>query len=178
MSESWVSVERVANHLGVSTDSIYRWIAHRGMPALHPSPLEVQADRGRPLGHARRRRGRRQRGAFDAMTCPSNGLIVELTKELSQAAVTPRGSIEPADDKRYFVPIIFLSLRYEKRRAELEARISDKKSDYHGDRKAVDDPDEYRSAGAFIVPVEDFEPFIEKFMAQAEALYAEWPLAA
>ena len=28
------------------------------------------------------------------------------------------------------------------------------------------------------VKAEDFEPFIEKFMAQAEALYAEWPLAA
>ncbi|MDI1445954.1 type I restriction endonuclease subunit R [Polyangium sp. 6x1] len=28
------------------------------------------------------------------------------------------------------------------------------------------------------VKSEDFEPFIDKFMAQAEALYAEWPLAA
>jgi len=28
------------------------------------------------------------------------------------------------------------------------------------------------------VKSEDFEPFIEKFMAQAEALYATWPLAA
>lgn len=28
------------------------------------------------------------------------------------------------------------------------------------------------------VKAEDFDPFIEKFMAQAEALYAEWPLAA
>jgi type I restriction enzyme, R subunit len=28
------------------------------------------------------------------------------------------------------------------------------------------------------VKAEDFEPFMEKFMAQAEALYAEWPLAA
>jgi type I restriction enzyme, R subunit len=28
------------------------------------------------------------------------------------------------------------------------------------------------------VKVEDFEPFIEKFMAQAEELYDEWPLAA
>ncbi|WP_158620009.1 type I restriction endonuclease subunit R [Corallococcus sicarius] len=28
------------------------------------------------------------------------------------------------------------------------------------------------------VKPEDFEPFMEKFMAQAEALYAEWPLAA
>lgn len=28
------------------------------------------------------------------------------------------------------------------------------------------------------VKTEDFDPFIDKFMAQAEALYAEWPLAA
>jgi type I restriction enzyme R subunit len=28
------------------------------------------------------------------------------------------------------------------------------------------------------VKPEDFEPFMEKFMTQAEALYAEWPLAA
>jgi hypothetical protein len=28
------------------------------------------------------------------------------------------------------------------------------------------------------VKADDFEPFMEKFMAQAEALYAEWPLAA
>ena len=45
--------------------------------------------------------------------------MVGLTKELWQAAVNLRGSIEPADYKRYVLPIIFLrflSLRYEKRR--------------------------------------------------------------
>ncbi len=85
------------------------------------------------------------------------GSIVELTKELWQAAVTLRGSIEPADYKRYVLPIIFLrflSLRYEKHRAELEALIADKKSEYYGDKKALEDPDEYRSAGAFIIPIE------------------------
>ena len=43
------------------------------------------------------------------------------------------GSIEPADYKRYVLPIIFLrflSLRYERRRAELEKLIADPKSDY------------------------------------------------
>jgi type I restriction enzyme M protein len=87
---------------------------------------------------------------------PRNG-IVELTKELWQAAVTLRGSIEPADYKRYVLPIIFLrflSLRYEKRRAQLEKLIADPKSDYFGDKKALDDPDEYRSANTFIVPKE------------------------
>src|SRR5687767_15343555 len=89
-----------------------------------------------------------------------NGGIQDLLKELWQAAVNLRGSIEPADYKRYVLPIIFLrflSLRYERRRAELEAAIADPKSDYHTTKPLVaesvlDDPDEYRAAGAFIVP--------------------------
>ena len=86
-----------------------------------------------------------------------NGGIVALTKELFQAAITLRGSVEPADYKRYVLPIIFLrflSLRYERRRAELEALVADKKSDYFGDKKAIHDPDEYRRVGAFVIPEE------------------------
>src|SRR5713226_257624 len=78
-----------------------------------------------------------------------------LLKELWHAAVTLRGSIEPADYKRYVLPIIFLrflSLRYDRRRAELEALVADKKSDYFGDKKAIHDPDEYRRMGAFVIP--------------------------
>jgi type I restriction enzyme M protein len=84
-----------------------------------------------------------------------NGGISELLKELWQAAVNLRGSIEPADYKRYVLPLIFLrflSLRYEKRRAELEKMVADPMSDYHGLKRVLDDPDEYRAAGAFIVP--------------------------
>ena len=84
-----------------------------------------------------------------------NGGVVELTKELWQAAVALRGSIEPADYKRYVLPIIFLrflSLKYERRRAELERLIADPDSDYHGDLGAVYDADEYRKAGSFVVP--------------------------
>jgi type I restriction enzyme M protein len=83
--------------------------------------------------------------------------IVDLTKELWQAAVKLRGSIEPADYKRYVLPIIFLrflSLRYERRRAELQYLIAEPKCEYHGDKKALTDPDEYRAAGAFIIPEE------------------------
>lgn len=32
-AEPWVSVENVANHLGVAKDSVYRWIDHKGLPA-------------------------------------------------------------------------------------------------------------------------------------------------
>jgi type I restriction enzyme M protein len=84
-----------------------------------------------------------------------NGGIVSLTKELFQAAITLRGSVEPADYKRYVLPIIFLrflSLRYDRRRAELEALVADKKSDYFGDKKAIHDADEYRRVGAFVIP--------------------------
>jgi type I restriction-modification system DNA methylase subunit len=76
-----------------------------------------------------------------------NGGIVALTKELFQAAIMLRGSVEPADYKRYVLPIIFLrflSLRYDRRRAELEALVADEKSDYYGDKAAIHDADEYR----------------------------------
>jgi len=84
-----------------------------------------------------------------------NGGVIALTKELFQAAITLRGSVEPADYKRYVLPIIFLrflSLRYDRRRAELEALVADKNSDYFGDKKAIHDPDEYRRVGAFVIP--------------------------
>lgn len=92
-------------------------------------------------------------------TTNGNG-VVALIKELWEAAVTLRGSIEPADYKRYVLPIIFLrflSMRYEKRREELEKLLADPKSDYFTeDPKAIqstlEDPDEYRSANVFIVP--------------------------
>jgi DNA binding domain, excisionase family len=33
MSDRWVSVEEIAEHLGVSKDTIYGWISKREMPA-------------------------------------------------------------------------------------------------------------------------------------------------
>ena len=83
--------------------------------------------------------------------------VMALTKELWQAAVNLRGSIEPADYKRYVLPIIFLrflSLRYERRRAELKSMVADPQSEYFQDSKAVEDPDEYRSSNTFVVPEE------------------------
>ncbi len=91
---------------------------------------------------------------------PGNGGIRELLNELWEAAVSLRGSIEPADYKRYVLPIIFLrflSLRYDHRRLELEKLLDDPKSEYYTtDAKiradVLSDPDEYRAGGAFIVP--------------------------
>ena len=33
MPERWVSVQEVADHLGVNKDTIYKWIEVRGLPA-------------------------------------------------------------------------------------------------------------------------------------------------
>jgi type I restriction enzyme M protein len=90
-------------------------------------------------------------------TSNNNGSIPELMKELWQAAVNLRGSIEPADYKRYVLPIIFLrflSMRYEKRRKELEKMIAEPQSDYYQMEMVISDPDEYRKVGAFVVPEE------------------------
>lgn len=32
-SQRWISVDDVAEHLGVSRDTVYRWIDRRGLPA-------------------------------------------------------------------------------------------------------------------------------------------------
>ncbi len=88
--------------------------------------------------------------------------ISDLIKQLWEAAVNLRGSIEPADYKRYVLPIIFLrflSLRFEKRRDELARLISDPKSEYHTTNPKqisdiLEDPGEYRAGGAFMVPTE------------------------
>lgn len=32
-TEPWVSVDQIAEHLGVTRDSIYRWIDRKGLPA-------------------------------------------------------------------------------------------------------------------------------------------------
>ncbi len=83
-----------------------------------------------------------------------------ILKELWEAAVALRGSIEPGDYKRYVLPIIFLrflSLRFEQRREELAREIADESSEYHTTdpevvEQILETADEYRRVGAFIVP--------------------------
>ena len=84
----------------------------------------------------------------------------ELVKELWNAAVALRGNIEPADYKRYVLPLIFLrflSLRYEQRRAEIDTELADPQSDlFTKDPKLIhdhrEDPDNYLSKQVFLVP--------------------------
>lgn len=123
-----------------------------------------------------------------------NSHHVRLLKELWEAAVQLRGSIEPPDYKRYVLPIIFLrflSLRFERRRAELEALLADPTSDYYTEdasaRNAIlADPDEYRSAGAFIVPTrarwdslvlaarrDDFKAYLDGVLQLLEDTYPQ-----
>lgn len=33
MAERWLSVEEIAQHLGVKRDTIYKWVAFRNMPS-------------------------------------------------------------------------------------------------------------------------------------------------
>jgi type I restriction enzyme M protein len=88
---------------------------------------------------------------------PAVASSVELTRELFQAAVALRRTIEPADYKRYVLPIIFLrflSLRYEHRRAELARQIREPDSPVYGDEAVLNDPDEYRAKNVFVIPEE------------------------
>ena len=101
----------------------------------------------------------KRRSAAPASNQPGSSLAT-LTQDLWQAAVSLRGAIEPPDYKRYVLPIIFLrflSLRFEKRREELRRLISEPKSEYYTTNakaaaRILEDADEYRSAGAFVVP--------------------------
>jgi type I restriction enzyme M protein len=89
-----------------------------------------------------------------------NGGLAELLKELWNAAVALRGSIEPSDYKRYVLPLIFLrflSLRYEKRVTEIDAEIADPKNDLFTTDKQLalemrEDPDNFKKKNVFLVP--------------------------
>ncbi len=78
----------------------------------------------------------------------------ELLRQLWEAAVKLRGSIEPSDYKRYVLPLIFLrflSARYEQRREELRTELRDHGEVYDTDvaEALLDDPDK---ANVFPIP--------------------------
>jgi type I restriction enzyme M protein len=107
-------------------------------------------------------KGRAKNSKTNTSYKSGNGGVSELLKELWNAAVALRGSIEPADYKRYVLPLIFLrflSLRFEKRHAELVGEIADPKSDLHTTDKhlafdILNDADNYTSKQTFLVPEE------------------------
>ena len=85
---------------------------------------------------------------------------ISIEDELWAAAVRLRGNVAPADYKHYVLPLLFLrhvSLRYEQRHAELDGQLHDPKSEYFTDdpkvaKAILDDPDEYKRDGVFIIP--------------------------
>ncbi|KPV43827.1 type I restriction-modification system subunit M [Alicyclobacillus ferrooxydans] len=87
---------------------------------------------------------------------------IEYTKDLFEAANRMRGSIAPAEYKHIVLPLIFLrylSLRYEKRRKELESMVRDPKSDWYTQDSAMQeiimsDEDQYRSEQVYVIPDE------------------------
>ncbi len=89
-------------------------------------------------------------------------LVPIYSRKLWNAAVALRGSIEPADYKRYVLPLIFLrflSLRYEQRVSEIDAEIADPQSDLFTmneqlAREIREDPDNFKKKNVFLVPKE------------------------
>jgi len=101
-------------------------------------------------------------GKQTALPTLANGAApdIHFEDDLWDAAVKLRGNIAPADYKHYVLPLLFLrylSLKYERRRDELEKLIHDANSGYFTDDDAIaqeilNDPDEYKSRNVFIIP--------------------------
>ncbi|MBB6444552.1 type I restriction-modification system subunit M [Bacillus benzoevorans] len=87
---------------------------------------------------------------------------INFTSDLFDAANKLRGSVAPSQYKNFVLPLIFLrylSLRYEKRRSELEQLVRDPKSDWYMEDKEMrevilEDEDQYRSERVYILPSE------------------------
>ncbi|MFK3936762.1 N-6 DNA methylase [Alkalihalobacillus sp. NPDC078783] len=87
---------------------------------------------------------------------------IDFQKDLFDAATRMRGSITPSDYKHYVLPLIFLryvSLRFDKRRAQVEVMVNDPESIWYSDDQEVresilNDPDQYKSENVFMVPEE------------------------
>jgi type I restriction enzyme M protein len=78
---------------------------------------------------------------------------LEIEDELWEAAKDLRGTVAPAEYKHYVLPLLFLrylSLRYEERREQLEEKVEEPDSFYT--TADLEDPTEYRSEGAFLIP--------------------------
>lgn len=87
---------------------------------------------------------------------------IDFQKDLFDAATRMRGSITPSDYKHFVLPLIFLryvSLRFDKRRAQVEEMVNDTDNIWYSDDEEVrenilNDPDQYRSENVFMVPIE------------------------
>jgi type I restriction enzyme M protein len=95
---------------------------------------------------------------------PAGGVRADISfeKELWDTAVRLRGNIAPADYKHYILPLLFLrylSLKYDRRREELGHLVKEPSSEYFTRdpkiaQEILNDPDEYKREGVFIIPEE------------------------
>jgi len=93
---------------------------------------------------------------------------IDFQKDLFDAATRMRGSITPSDYKHYVLPLIFLryvSLRFDKRKAQVEVLVNDPESVWYSDDQEVresiiNDPDQYKSENVFMVPEEARWPYL------------------
>lgn len=85
---------------------------------------------------------------------------INFEKELFEAANRMRATVAPADYKHFVLPLIFLrylSIRYDKRRKELEQMVRDPDSPYYFDdpeliREVLDDRDQYIAERVYVLP--------------------------
>ncbi|MCI2255530.1 type I restriction-modification system subunit M [Domibacillus sp. PGB-M46] len=115
---------------------------------------------------------------------------IDFTKDLFDAANKLRGSVAPSEYKNFVLPLIFLrylSLRYERRREELEALVSNPNSDWYMEdlkmrEEVLSDEDQYRSERVYILPnkanwsyiiANAKQPTIKKLLDEAMTLIEE-----
>ncbi|MBT2259297.1 type I restriction-modification system subunit M [Priestia megaterium] len=115
---------------------------------------------------------------------------INFTSDLFDAANKLRGSVAPSEYKNFVLPLIFLrylSLRYEKRREELEKLVCNPNSDWYMEdpemrKEVLSDEDQYRSERVYILPDESHwsyivanakQPTIKKILDDAMKLIEE-----
>ena len=95
---------------------------------------------------------------------------INFERDLFEAANRMRSTVAPADYKHIVLPLIFLrylSLRYDKRRKELEKQLSDPNSQmYFNDaeivREILEDRDQYIAERVYVLPEEAHWSYIVK----------------
>ncbi len=85
---------------------------------------------------------------------------IDFQKDLFEAANRMRATVSPADYKHIVLPLIFLrylSLRYDKRRADIESMVQDPDSEWYSDdpdirEEILRDRDQYQSHAVYMIP--------------------------
>jgi excisionase family DNA binding protein len=115
VSQPWLSAEEIAVHLGVTKDTVYAWIADRGMPAHKVGRLwKFQSRGGRRVGAPRRREQGDRRDATVRIIDNVNDTLGDDLK----AEIAPGAKVRIAAST--FSIFAFEALRKELEQVELE----------------------------------------------------------